>query len=156
MSRSSLEDICVHNDHEIKGFRRDYSFLSNFHPCPIRGRDHVYPSSENAFQAAKAPRDKQEQFVHVTAAESKKLGRTFNIDRAAWDAAKDNVMLQVLRRKFLPGSDLAAKLVATGNRYLEETNVWKDEYWGVYEGRGQNKLGKLLMQVRGELRDVGF
>lgn len=44
------------------------------------------------------------------------------------------------------------QLLATGTRYLEETNTWGDTYWGVCEGKGLNMLGKTLMQVRDELR----
>lgn len=31
-------------------------------------------------------------------------------------------------------------------------NHWHDTYWGVCDGAGENRLGKLLMQVRRELR----
>jgi predicted NAD-dependent protein-ADP-ribosyltransferase YbiA (DUF1768 family) len=29
-----------------------------------------------------------------------------------------------------------------------EGNSWGDTYWGVCKGKGQNKLGHILMQVR--------
>ena len=61
-------------------------------------------------------------------------------------------MLRFLRDKFKPGSELAGKLLNTGDAELVEGNHWGDRYWGVCDGEGQNKLGKLLMQVRGELR----
>ena len=34
---------------------------------------------------------------------------------------------------------------------LVEGNTWGDRYWGVYNGQGKNWLGRLLMQVRGEI-----
>ena len=61
-------------------------------------------------------------------------------------------MLRVLRAKFAQNPELAMQLLATGTRYLEETNTWGDTYWGVCEGKGLNMLGKTLMQVRDELR----
>ena len=52
-------------------------------------------------------------------------------------------------------ADLADKLLATGDAYLEEGNTWHDEIWGVYQGEGTNWLGLILMQVREELRMPG-
>ena len=45
----------------------------------------------------------------------------------------------------------------TGDAELIEGNTWHDNYWGVCScskcnGRGKNRLGKLLMKVREELR----
>jgi len=61
-------------------------------------------------------------------------------------------MKSCLQEKF---SDplLRKKLLATGNATLIEGNTWGDTYWGVCKGKGQNKLGKLLMELRSELRD---
>jgi predicted NAD-dependent protein-ADP-ribosyltransferase YbiA (DUF1768 family) len=42
--------------------------------------------------------------------------------------------------------------LATGNDYLEETNTWKDSFWGVYNGIGTNWLGKILMEERERIR----
>lgn len=43
-------------------------------------------------------------------------------------------------------------LMLTGDKYLEETNWWRDDYWGVWEGNGLNKLGRILMKIRDELK----
>jgi hypothetical protein len=32
--------------------------------------------------------------------------------------------------------------------YLEETNIWKDTFCGVYNGVGENNLGKIIMKTR--------
>ena len=62
-------------------------------------------------------------------------------------------MLDILRIKFAdPG--LAKLLAETGEQELVEYNPWHDTYWGVCDGVGQNKLGKLLMKVRGELKTL--
>ncbi len=43
-------------------------------------------------------------------------------------------------------------LVGTGDAILVEHTA-KDDYWGDGgDGRGKNRLGKILMQVRDELR----
>ena len=53
--------------------------------------------------------------------------------------------------KFRQNRELADKLIATGDRLLEETNWWGDKIWGTYQGVGENKLGILLMDVRAQL-----
>jgi predicted NAD-dependent protein-ADP-ribosyltransferase YbiA (DUF1768 family) len=65
------------------------------------------------------------------------------------------VMEHLLRQKFFTGSELAAKLVQTGDAILMEGNNWGDSFWGVCAGVGSNHLGRLLMLIRKELRFVG-
>ena len=43
-------------------------------------------------------------------------------------------------------------LLETGDAYLEETNYWKDTYWGKCNGVGLNNLGEMLMKIRDNLR----
>lgn len=151
MTSMKLEDIAVHDERSIRGFCGEYRWLSNFWPCKIQGLDVVYPSVEHAYQAAKAPIDERHRFVGITAAQAKRLGSTFNLDRAEWDIRKDTVMVKALCVKFTDHWDLALKLISTDDRHLEELNVWKDRYWGVYDGDGQNRLGRMLMAVRANL-----
>ena len=61
-------------------------------------------------------------------------------------------MLTGLRKKFAD-PELRNLLLATGDEELIEGNYWGDTYWGVCNGVGQNKLGKLLMQVREEIKN---
>lgn len=60
-------------------------------------------------------------------------------------------MLTLIRQKF-QRFDLQEKLLATGNAYLEEGNTWGDRIWGTVNGEGENRLGKILMQVRQEIQ----
>lgn len=89
----------------------------------------------------------------ATPAEAKAAGRALKY-RADWEQVKFDVMEQCVRYKFTHHPELAAELLATGNAYLEEGNTWNDQIWGVYQGKGDNRLGKLLMKVRGELRQA--
>jgi N-glycosidase YbiA len=60
-------------------------------------------------------------------------------------------MLQGLRAKFTQHVDLRAALLATGDALIIEHRV-RDAYWGDGpDGRGKNRLGYLLMQLRKEL-----
>ena len=89
-----------------------------------------------------------------TAAEAKRLGndRVLVHLRHDWDDVKLSVMETVLRSKFEPGSMLATRLKATGNRLLIEGNHHQDCFWGQCPlGTGENHLGRLLMKIREEL-----
>ncbi len=63
-------------------------------------------------------------------------------------------MLYCVLDKFTRNPQLREMLLATGDKYLEETNHWGDKYWGVdYKtGVGFNKLGVILMDVRDRLK----
>ncbi len=140
-----------HNDYAIKGFFNQYRFLSNFQDCVISYNGLVYHSTEAAYQASKSLfEDVQIRFCNLTPSESKKLGRIIKC-RSDWDNIKYQIMLDIVRIKFKSNEFLANLLLNTGNRYLEETNYWKDTYWGVCNGIGENNLGKILMIVRSEL-----
>lgn len=80
---------------------------------------------------------------------AKAIGRRIKC-REGWDKVKDGHMLDLLRLKFQNPS-LQKMLLATGNALLEEGNHWGDTYWGICRGKGENKLGKYLMQVRTEI-----
>jgi predicted NAD-dependent protein-ADP-ribosyltransferase YbiA (DUF1768 family) len=82
---------------------------------------------------------------------AKRAGRRIQM-RSFFEDEKYDVMLALLRMKFSPGTDLARRLLETGDRELVEGNNWGDRYWGRVSGDGLNRLGEALMQVRGELR----
>lgn len=138
----------------INKFENEYAFLSNFYECPVRYGYYVFGSSEAAFQSAKTTNEKFiQQFTSLTPSESKKLGRKIPL-RKDWEQIKDVVMYQIVTAKFHQNPDLREKLLATGDEELIEGNWWNDTYWGQCNGIGQNKLGKILMEVRKELRSA--
>lgn len=141
----------VHDEKNIKGFFGEYRWLSNFEPCLVEHDGLVFPSSEAAYQAAKC-KNKEDRllFLTLSAAESKKMGRKIKIIDH-WDDVKDLIMKAILISKFTKNSHLREKLLDTGDKYLEETNWWNDRYWGVCNGRGDNMLGKILMEVRDQI-----
>ena len=70
--------------------------------------------------------------------------------RSDWDKVRDQVMYEVVFEKFSQNSKIRERLISTGEAELIEGNTWNDRYWGVCNGIGQNKLGKILMRVRSE------
>lgn len=139
----------------ILGFTGKYNFLSNFYPSRIEFEDHKYNTVEHAYQAAKSISGEKRRSIRLasTPAEAKALGRKVKL-REDWEQIKEQVMLDLLRKKFSILS-LKEKLLNTGDEYLEETNHWKDTYWGVCNNKGKNRLGHLLMKVRSELQKKG-
>lgn len=136
----------------IHGFVGDYKWLSNFFPCPVSFGGLRYGSSEAVYQSCKFPPSEREVYTHLDAAAAKKLAHSKTVDAAWWATREDQVMRDALWAKFTQNPDLAARLLATGDRYLEETNWWDDTYWGVCQGKGENVLGQMLMEVRTRLR----
>ena len=141
----------------IASFRGEYAFLSNFWPMALQHGGIIYPTAEHLFVALKTTgTDVRRQIAALkTPGEAKRIGRTL-ILRPGWDELKTELMGYILTLKFAPGSDLARRLVATGERPLIEGNRWHDSFWGNCEcGRctpGHNWLGRLLMARRKELQ----
>lgn len=136
----------------IDNFSGSYRFLSNFFPARVVMEGREYPSVENAYQAAKCLRlPDRANFVGCSAVQAKRLGRQV-VMRPDWDDARLGVMEHLLAEKFARSSALAERLLATGEAELVEGNYWHDTFWGVCDGRGQNHLGRLLMERREILR----
>lgn len=151
-----IDAIISHTDKEIKGFFYDFRFLSNFYPCLVFYEGHEFPSSENAYQFAKLENghfeynEIREHFKKITPNQSKKSSRLLPIKKD-WEEIKIYIMSTILLDKFNRNEDLKKLLKETNNKYLEETNYWKDIYWGVCNGVGENNLGKILMEIRKKL-----
>jgi len=143
--------IVVHDDNNIKGFFGPARFLSNFPDAICEFEGMIFRSSELAYQAAKVAPAKRYLFLPVTSAKSKTLWKQIGTvySPAEWDLIKESVMQRVVFSKFEMNKDLRAQLIETGDKYLEEKNFWRDNFWGVdYKIGGQNKLGSILMATR--------
>lgn len=134
----------------ITSFTGEHRWLSNFAPAGVRYNDIWFPSTENAYQAAKSLLvTDQHDFSLITPGQAKRLGKTKKI-RGDWDEVKLAVMESLLRQKFtIPLYRL--RLAATGDCSIIEGNSWGDTFWGVCDGVGDNHLGQLLMKIRSTL-----
>lgn len=136
----------------INRFKNEYLFLSNFYYSPIIYKGIEFPSVENAYQAMKTT-DKKKwfEFIDCSAGDAKRKGKRLKI-RDDWDQVKFGIMEELVELKFaIP--DLRELLRLTNDSELTEGNWWKDTYWGVCNGVGQNNLGKILMSTRSKIRD---
>lgn len=138
---------------EVKGFFKEYFFLSNFYKCEVPYKGLVFPSSEHAFMYAKlkdnADPDKAhyEKIIKMEPNEVKRWGRRVNL-RIDWNRIRIQVMSEIVESKFRHNPALAAQLMRLEDYYIEETNNWNDTFWGVCNGVGKNHLGNILMTVR--------
>lgn len=143
----------------IKEFKGEHAFLSNFHPSPITVEGIEFPTIEHAFQAAKTncQETKHKIAQKDTPGKAKRAGSKRGIlpdfNQTTWEKNKIAVMTHLCRLKF-QNPELRAKLEATGDQELQEGNNWNDTIWGISNktGKGQNLLGKILMQIRQENR----
>lgn len=139
----------------IDRFRGWYGFLSNFHTCEIVYQGVAFPSSENAYQAAKFPKWTWGAFTNCSAATSKKRSRMMKSwQRKDWHRVKVDIMRDLIAIKFTAGSKLAGWLLRTGDSLLVEGNSHGDRFWGKVDGVGENHLGELLMERRNILSEL--
>jgi len=161
--RRLLEDLFVRcqwrssrGSRVIARFAGPHDFLSNFYPSAIQCEGETYPTVEHAFQAAKTADPEERAWVRSapTPAAAKSRGRRVAL-RPDWGDVKVRVMEMLVRAKF-SGPLLAERLLATGTNELVEGNSWGDRTWGAvwdgYRRDGRNELGRILMQIRAELR----
>jgi ribA/ribD-fused uncharacterized protein len=121
----------------------------------------TYLTVEHAYQAAKTadPAERLAIQYAQTPGQAKRLGRKVTVRPGWWDGGQLVAMERLLRQKFAPGTELAARLLETGDQFLAEGNNWHDQFWGNCrcarcKAQGANHLGKLLMKIRAELWEV--
>lgn len=153
---------CTENKEGEKGmireFRGKYLFLSNFYEGKVfEYKGMKFTNTEAAFHSQKCL-SMQKQFEMMRPSQSKQLGRKVPL-RPDWNKIRTQIMHDVCYAKFTQDEELKRKLLATGDKYLEEGNYHGDKFWGTtYSKRerqwiGENNLGKILMQLRKELRE---
>ena len=128
-----------------------YGCFSNFSRHGIEMDGVWWPTTEHYFQAQKFAGTAYVAQIQraLTPKQAAQMGR----DRAwplrpDWEQVKDDVMFKAVLRKFETHHELRTLLLSTGKEEIVESAPG-DYYWGCgADGSGQNKLGKLLMEVR--------
>ena len=120
------------------------------YPCRVQYKGTEYSCSESAFQAQKCTKEEEKNlFSNIDGFLAKKYGKKVSL-RNDWNKVRVSIMEEVVRAKFEQLSDLARELAKVEGP-IQEDDTWGDTFWGVYQGRGENHLGKILMKVRDEL-----
>lgn len=144
--------------------------LSNWGPAPFEYKGHKFFNSEQAFMWEKAMCFKDLEIAKLILEArnprvAKELGREVkNYNEQQWAKQRYKAMYDVCLAKFSQNQDQRETLLNTGNRTIVEASPY-DTIWGVgihwtdekildeKNWRGQNLLGKALMDVRKTLRN---
>lgn len=134
----------------------EYGCFSNFARAPFEVDGKVWLTSEHYFQAMKFPdAPEYQEKIRTTPSPmvAARLGRSRSVPiRKDWESSKDDIMREAVRMKFTHNLEMRKILLSTGDAQLVE-HTQNDRYWGDGgDGSGKNMLGKILMEVRDELR----
>lgn len=147
------------------------SYLSNFYEAPFKDEvGQLYYTSEQYFMAQKAIVFNDSKILNQILQKReplacKRLGKLVNnFSVPIWDQQKYQIMVKACTLKFSQNSKLLKDLLNTGSKTLVEASPY-DTIWGIglkwddervldpNNWRGQNLLGKALMDVREILKN---
>jgi N-glycosidase YbiA len=135
--------------------RDSYGCFSNFSSHGVELNGKWWSTTEHYFQAQKFVGTPHEEAIRLarTPKQAAEMGRDRKRPlRPDWELVKDEVMRTAVRQKFRTHKDIRQVLLETDDQELVE-NAPGDYYWGSgADGSGKNMLGKILMEVREELR----
>jgi ribA/ribD-fused uncharacterized protein len=133
-----------------------FSELSNFTASEFEADGVRWPTVEHYFQAQKFEDTNYRERIRGAHSpmDAKTLGQTRKISiRPDWESVKEAVMKKALRLKF-QNPRLRSLLLSTKHRMLVEDSPY-DRYWGAgRDGKGKNRLGVLLMEIRDEIQSA--
>jgi ribA/ribD-fused uncharacterized protein len=143
---------------EIKEFKDEYRWLSNFYPSKIKFLGVEFPTVEHAYQASKTSDEDIHKYIATlsTPGKAKRYGRTIQMNKSS-EMAREITMYWLVCQKF-KYPELRKKLMETGYRNIIEGNYWHDNFWGrcfckrCEKIDSENILGRIIMTVRDEIR----
>lgn len=151
--------LTLDTEKQVFFYEQDFYVLSNFSAFTLAWREKRFDTSEAAYHWMKFMPNEIGIAAMIrnapSAHEAFKLAEHYkSVRRKDWDGVKVGIMRDILRAKAEQHEYVRRKLLATGDRELVE-NSWRDDFWGWGPSRdGQNMLGKLWMEVRGELKGI--
>jgi ribA/ribD-fused uncharacterized protein len=123
------------------------------HSFELDGQE--WPSVEHYYQAMKFEDTDYREQIRTAAhpADAAKLGKSKRHGRRKdWDKVKETYMTRGIYIKCRTHPEVARALLATRNKPIIETSQY-DYFWGCGRDlRGNNAYGKVLMNVREQLR----
>src|SRR5688572_3950355 len=116
-------------------FEGEFEFLRNEYPANVYHEGNAYPSVVAAYEEAR------QQHARL------RLGM-----QREWDEEKRVPLVKRLIRSKFAAPELRAKLLGTGEKHLSDQREDADPFWGMPSGQGENTLGRLLMELRAQMR----
>lgn len=148
-------------------FASEWTPLSNMYNTSLVYDGITYGSSEQCYQHQKAlfeTKDELAELILISSDpfECKKIGIEVG-ESKEWQETCESVMTEIVTAKFQQNAKIAEYLCNTEDSQLYEAT--QDEFWGVgspihsqdaidEKGKGQNKLGIILMALRQDLLSV--
>ena len=153
--RPIKQDAALNEVRFYRANEKPYGAFSNLYKRPIEFEGVTYPTSEHAYQAGKAIKPAVRQWI--LSAPTPALAAMAAHGLYVWDVVPDwaqikfDRMRAVLRAKFDQHADLRELLLSTGEARLVEAgtvNNAVNRLWGEVDGKGENMLGVMLMELR--------
>lgn len=155
--RSVKKTSAIQEVHFYRANEKPYGAFSNLYKRQVEFEGTVYPTSEHAYQAGKALKPVVRQWI--LSAPTPALAAMAAHGLYVWDVVpnwaqiKFERMRAVLRAKFDQHADLRELLLSTGDARLVEAGTVSNavnRLWGEVDGKGENMLGLMLMELRSE------
>ena len=157
------KNTCERRTDEIVAFFGEHSPLSNFHQCQIKYDGYTYSSVEQILQSEKADLyDADEEHAKIlhtdNPSEIKQIGKSIPYVEQQWSRESKEIVKKACWHKFSQQEQLRKYLLNTKDCLLVEASP--DTVWGSgihlrnedclnpNVWRGDNQLGKILMEVR--------
>jgi hypothetical protein len=116
-------------------FDGEYEFLKNEFPANVYHEGRAYPSVAAAYE------DARQQHARL------RLGM-----QREWDEQVRVPLVKRLLRSKFAAPDLRAKLLSTAEKHLSHQAEDADRFWHAPAGQGENTLGRLIMDLRAQMR----
>lgn len=159
MYPNSDQQLNYETDDAVFWYSTAFDPLNNWSAHAVELCDKRFPTVEHGYHFRKfqetAP-DIAEKILHAPSPWATMQIERQNSNRRQpdWQVVKVEIMLQLIRAKVAQNEDVRQCLLATGTKHLYENSPW-DDFWGCgTDGSGVNQMGKILMQVRDELRSL--
>lgn len=134
-------------------YPKEYYIFDNFSSFQVKYDGYLWPTSEHAFQAKQFKEFAPEVYKQIKEARSAHDAQKIAFENKSksnsdWEKTKEFVMKEILICKVEQHPYVLKKLIESGNREIIEDS-WRDNEWGWGENKnGDNKLGKLWMEIR--------
>ena len=138
-------------------YPKEFYVLDNFSSFQVEFDGQLWPTSEHAYQAAQFKECAPDVFLQILEARSahdaqKIAFKNRSRRNSEWESLKVEKMKEILICKVEQHPYVHKKLLESGTREIIEDS-WRDAEWGWGENKdGENKLGKVWMEIREEFR----
>jgi ribA/ribD-fused uncharacterized protein len=154
MKSTATSDICFYKAND-----KPYGAFSNLFRRTMWFEEKLFASAEHAYQFGKARNEKTAWWLMEAPSPSLLAMAAHGLPiyevASDWTEQRRPRMRAVVEAKFTQHADLADILLSTEDRRIVETgtvNNAVNRRWGEVNGKGENWLGLILMEVRELLR----